>query len=348
MFGPGFDSLQLHLAGQLYIFEELSLFIYSGSCVINTLIMSKIITITFSPCIDKSTTVPALIPEKKLKCTAPKLEPGGGGINVARAIKKLGGEAIAIFPSGGYTGKFFNHLLEKEKVPSVIIESANETRENIIVLDDSTNDQYRFGMPGTELTGQECKKCLQAVEEMSDVEFIIASGSLPPGVPLNIYAQLARIAKSRKAKFIVDTSGEPLKYAADEGVYLLKPNLGELSSLVGKNELKPGEIRDIAREIIAKGNCTVMVISMGAAGAMLVTHEQAEVFTPPPVMRKSTVGAGDSMVAGIVHYLSQGKTLSEAVQYGVACGPAATLNPGTELGKIEDADRLYDQVKKVL
>ncbi|MBK8520211.1 MAG: 1-phosphofructokinase family hexose kinase [Chitinophagaceae bacterium] len=307
--------------------------------------MPAIITITFSPCIDKSTAVPALVPEKKLVCAAPKLEPGGGGINIARAIKKLGGAATAIFPSGGYTGKYFNHLLEAENIDSVIIETRNETRENIIVVDQANNNQYRFGMPGTELAATEWKKCLQAVEEMSDVEFIIASGSLPPGVPDNIYALLAKIAKIKKAKFIVDTSGDALKQAVAEGVYLLKPNLGELSYLAGKKELQVNEVKNIAREIMAKGGCEVMVVSMGAAGAMLVTGEIAEICTPPVVERKSTVGAGDSMVAGIVFYLAQGKSLLQAVQYGVACGTAATLNAGTELCKKEDADRLYQQVQ---
>ena len=307
--------------------------------------MPSIITITFSPCIDKSTAVPALVPEKKLICTSPKLEPGGGGINIARAIKKLGGAATAIFPSGGYTGKYFNHLLEKEHINAVIIETANETRENIIVVDQANNNQYRFGMPGTELAETEWKKCLQAVEEISDVEFIIASGSLPPGVPDNIYALLAKIAKTKKAKFIVDTSGDALKQAIAEGVYMLKPNLGELSYLAGKKELQVDEVKNVAREIITKGECEVMVVSMGAAGAMLVTDEIAEIFTPPAVERKSTVGAGDSMVAGIVFYLALGKSLLQAVQYGVACGTAATLNAGTELCKKDDADRLFPLVQ---
>ncbi|HQW93472.1 MAG TPA: 1-phosphofructokinase family hexose kinase, partial [Ferruginibacter sp.] len=262
--------------------------------------MASIITITFSPCIDKSTSIPELIPEKKLRCAVPKLEPGGGGINVARAIQKLGGSAVAIFPSGGYTGKFFNHLMEKDNVPSVIIETGNETRENIIVLDDSTNNQYRFGMPGTRLTETEWQQCLQAVEAIKNAEFIIASGSLPPGVPLNIYAQLAKIAKNNHAKFIVDTSGEALQHAADEGVFMLKPNLGELSSLAGKTELQPDDIKDIAMGMIAAGKCEVMAISMGAAGAMLVTRDMHAIIKPPPAERKSTVGAGDSMVGGIV------------------------------------------------
>jgi 6-phosphofructokinase 2 len=308
--------------------------------------MSSIITITFSPCIDKSTSVPELIPDKKLKCSQPTLEPGGGGINVARAIKKLGGEAIAIFPSGGYTGKYFNHLLEKENVPSVIIETANETRENIIVLDESGNKQYRFGMPGTELKENEWKQFLKAVEETDAPEFIVASGSLPPGVPLNIYAQLAKIAKNKKAKFIVDTSGEALKEALEEGVYLLKPNLGELGYLAGKNNLHPWEAEDIAKRIIEKNKCEIIVVSMGADGALLVTDKITEMVMPPAVIRKSTVGAGDSMVAGIIFYLSTGKNIVEAVKYGVACGTAATINPGTELCRKEDVERLYKEITK--
>jgi 6-phosphofructokinase 2 len=307
--------------------------------------MPAITTITFSPCIDKSTSVPALIPEKKLKCAIPRLEPGGGGVNIARAIKKLGGEATAIFPSGGYTGKYFNHLLEQENIDVVIIETANETRENIIVLDEATNNQYRFGMPGTTLTEKEWKKCLQAVEDIPDAGFIIASGSLPPGVPDDIYAALAKIAKTKQARFIVDTSGLALKQAAEEGVYMLKPNLGELSSLSGKAEIQTSEVKSIAQAIIAKGSCEVMVVSMGAAGAMLVTAELAETFIPPAVARKSTVGAGDSMVAGIVYYLAQGKSLLQAVQYGVACGTAATLNAGTELCRKADADRLFSLIQ---
>ena len=276
---------------------------------------------------------------------APKLEPGGGGINVARAIKKLGGEAIAIFPSGGYTGKYFNHLLEQESIHSVIIETQNETRENIIVMDESENFQYRFGMPGTHLTGDEWNKCLQAVIEINHISFIIASGSLPPGVPNNIYARLSKISKSKKAKFIVDTSGEALTEAVEEGVYLLKPNLGELCMLSGKAELLQHEIIATAKEIIARGKCEVMIVSMGKAGAMLVTKDVAELITPPPVIRKSTVGAGDSMVAGIVYFLSEGKNILEAAKYGVACGTAATMNTGTELCNKKDVEHLYKSMR---
>lgn len=307
--------------------------------------MPKIITLTFSPCIDKTTSVPELIAEKKLKCSPPTLEPGGGGINVARAIKRLGGEAIAVYPAGGYTGKYFNSLLEKENVPAIIIETRNETRENIIVVDESKNQQYRFGMPGTELQEDEWQKCLSAIEKEGDTEFIVASGSLPPGVPLEIYARLAVIAKMKNAKLIVDTSGEALKHAAHEGVYLLKPNLGELASLVGVERIEINEIAKFARDLIQKGSCEVIVVSMGEKGAMLITKKETHHVVPPKVERKSTVGAGDSMVAGLVMALSKNLSFKEVLKYAVACGTAATMNPGTELCRKEDVDKLIQKIK---
>jgi 6-phosphofructokinase 2 len=307
--------------------------------------MASIITITFSPCIDKSATVPALISEKKLKCSSPKLEPGGGGINVARAIKKLGGTAITVYPAGGYTGMFFNQLIAGENIPAIIIETKNETRENIIILDESQNKQYRFGMPGAPIEKEEWQHLLEAVEEMDDVAFIVASGSLPPGVPEDIFARIATIANKKKAKLIIDTSGKPLQYAMKEGVYLLKPNLGELAKLVNKDHLEENEVGKYARELIGHGKVETIVVSMGASGALLVTDKIEKFIKAPPAERKSTVGAGDSMVAGIVLMLSQGKSLEEAAQYGVACGTAATLKPGTELCSLEDADRFFEQIQ---
>ncbi|MGZ5219049.1 MAG: 1-phosphofructokinase family hexose kinase [Chitinophagaceae bacterium] len=306
--------------------------------------MPSIVTITFSPCIDKSTAVSSLIPEKKLSCKPPKLEPGGGGINVARAIKKLGGNATAIFPSGGYTGKYFNHLMEEEEVPSIIIETANETRENIIVLDEASNNQYRFGMPGTGLSESEWKKCLSAVEQIDNAEFIIASGSLPPGVPTDIYGRLAKIAKAKNARYVVDTSGEALQAAAGEGVYLLKPNLGELSTLAGTGKIDVNKVEEIAKKVILEKKCAIIVVSLGAAGAALITSTETYKATPPKVHQKSTVGAGDSMVAGIVYGLGLGMNLEQSLRYGVACGTAATMNPGTELCSKKDADFLYTLV----
>ena len=309
--------------------------------------MPVIITITFNPCIDKSTSVAALIPEKKLKCTPPKFEPGGGGINVARAIKKLGGEATAIYPAGGYTGKFFTQLLKQEGINTIEIETVNHTRENLIVLDDSTNQQYRFGMPGQMQHEKEWQQCLNVIEEIKDIAFIVASGSLAPGVPPDIFGRIAEIAKRKKVKFVVDTSGEALKQVAAKGVYLLKPNLGELASLVGEKEIELENVDIIARKIIYNGGAEVIVVSMGAGGAKLITKDESYHILAPPVKRKSTVGAGDSMVAGIVLGLERNKSVPEAVRYGVACGTAAIMNPGTELCKLEDVERMYALISSV-
>jgi 6-phosphofructokinase 2 len=307
--------------------------------------MPSIVTLTFSPCIDKSTSVDQLLPEKKLRCAKPKLDPGGGGVNVARAIHQLGGEALAVFPSGGYTGKHFNALLEQEGVPCYIVQSKNETRENIIVVDESNGKQYRFGMPGTELSKSEWQECLDAIEKREDLEFIVASGSLPPGVPLDIYAKLAVIAKKKNAKLIVDTSGEALRHAATEGVYLLKPNLGELASLMGLERIDEKELESFGKQFINSGHCEILVVSLGAAGAILVSADGVYRAAPPKVEAKSVVGAGDSMVAGMVLALSRKMELKDVLEFGIACGTAATINPGTDLCSPEDVKMLLKRMK---
>ena len=307
----------------------------------------KIITITFSPCIDKTTSVQDFIPEKKLRCATPVYEAGGGGINVSRALGKLGGNSIAIYPSGGCTGALFDRLLAKDKVQSKVVRAINETRENFIVVEESSGEQYRFGIPGSPLTEEEWKELISKIEEENEVDYIVASGSLPPGVPLDIYGKIAAIAKNKKAKLVVDTSGEALRNAINEGVYLVKPNLNELGQLSGKPVASASQIIEAAQQIINEKKCSVVVVSMGGAGAVFVTENHAEKIPGPKVDLKSTVGAGDSMVAGIVLYLSKGTDIYEAVQYGLACGTAATMNPGTELCKKEDADRLFKQIKEM-
>lgn len=307
--------------------------------------MPGIISITFSPCIDKSTCVEELIPEKKLACAAPVLEPGGGGINVARAIRKLGGTATAIYPSGGYTGKFLDSLMRKEEVPAIVIETISETRENIIVFESGKKRQYRFGMPGSVLLQNEWQSCLQAVEEQKEASFIVASGSLPPGVPVDVFAMLAKIARKNNAKLVVDTKGAALQHAVSQGVYLIKPNLGELCSLAGIEKTNDVDAVAVSKKLIASVDCSIIVVSLGPGGALLVTKNNTYHVAAPSVEVKSTVGAGDSMVAGIVYSLYNGDSIKQALQYGVACGTAATLHSGTELCRRSDADKLYDVIR---
>jgi 6-phosphofructokinase 2 len=304
-----------------------------------------IVTVTMNPAVDKSTTVDKLIPEKKLRCTELIVEAGGGGINVSKAIKELGGSSQAIFTAGGGNGQLLQQIMANMQINSSIIGVKADTRENFTATEQLTNTQYRFVMPGGRLSPGEIERCLQAVSSLKPFpSIIIASGSLPPGAPDNFFARLASISRSGGAKFIVDTSGIPLQLAAREGVYLLKPNLAELCSLAGKESLQLDEVMIAAREIVKKGTCEVLVVSMGAAGAMLFTKDTFENIPAPIVKKLSTVGAGDSMVAGMVWMLMQNKPIAEVVRFGIACGTAATMNAGTKLFNRSDAIRLYNSI----
>lgn len=308
--------------------------------------MAAILTVTVNPCIDISAKVPALIPDKKLKCTEMKKEPGGGGINVSRVIKRLGGETRALYLAGGYSGDFFTSMLRAEGVDTRAVPTVNETRENFIVAEESTSRQYRFGMPGPLISEAEWQQCLREIEEGSTAPFIVASGSLTGGIPTDFFARLSAIARRKNACFILDTSGEPLTAALREGVYMLKPNLGELSHITGVDYLAPDAVVEAARSVIARGQCEVMVVSMAAQGAWLVTASFAEHLKAPAVQVKSTVGAGDSMVAGMVWSLAAGHDLKVAFRYGIACGSATTMKEGTALCQPADVQDLFGILAK--
>ncbi|HEY9000736.1 MAG TPA: 1-phosphofructokinase family hexose kinase [Mucilaginibacter sp.] len=308
--------------------------------------MAAIITITFNPALDKSVTVPELISEKKLKCSQPVYEPGGGGINVARAIKKLGGDPTAIFLAGGFAGDKISELLADDGIRDKRINIAGNSRENLIVADLATSRQYLFDMPGPAIKPREWRACLNALVWADLVQFIVVSGSIPPGLPDDIFKRLAFVAEKKKARLIVDTSGQALRQAAESGVYMIKPNLKELASLVGADSLTPDTAIDAAKKLIDHGKCQAIVVSMGARGALLVTEQSMVDVSQPSVNVKSTVGAGDSLVAGIVYSLSQNYSLEDAVRFGVACGSAATMNPGTELCSKADAERIYAAIRQ--
>ena len=304
-----------------------------------------IVTITMNPAIDKSTSVEALLPEKKLRCDEVIREAGGGGINVSRAIKKLGGESLCIFPSGGVNGKLLEEFLTRLEINYKSVSIKDETRESFTVNEHKTHAQYRFVLPGPTLSVEETAACIKLIEQLDPApEFIIASGSLPPGVPDDFFRSLAAMSKSLGAKCIIDTSGAPLKSAADEGVYLLKPNLSELCSLANTSHLEMKEVDDAAMSVINKGNCEAMVVSLGPSGALLVTADGYEHIPAPTVKKNTTVGAGDSMVAGMVYKLAQKRPLLEVARFGVACGTAATMTAGTKLFNVEDVHRLYDWI----
>ncbi|MBK8965863.1 MAG: 1-phosphofructokinase family hexose kinase [Lewinellaceae bacterium] len=303
----------------------------------------NIVTLTLNPALDKSTTIERLVPEQKLRCSAIQFDAGGGGINVSKGIRKLGGMSTAVFPAGGNNGRRLLDILAAAGVQTQTVEIPGETRENMSVTETSTALQYRFTMPGLTLNEEQANACLDLVRRLRP-DILIASGSLPPGLPVTFYEKVAAFSKSINAKFVLDTSGAALQAAADEGLYLLKPNLAELSALAGVPELEINQVDDAALGIIHQGKCEVVVVSLGAQGALLVTRDGFEHIPAPTVKKRSTVGAGDSMVAGMIWALGEGKPLREMAQIGVACGTAATLNPGTELFRPEDVWRLHQWI----
>lgn len=306
----------------------------------------KIATLTISPALDKSTSIDKLQAEKKLRCEEPSYEPGGGGINVSRAIKILEGESLTIYAAGGPEGDRIEELLEKEGLDQQRIKIKKPTRENLLVVETSTNNHYRLGMPGTELSESELQQCLDAVRNLpEEVEYLVASGSLPPGAPVDFYGQVAKIAREKNIKCVIDTSGKAMLKAVEAGVYIIKPNLSELSALAGKETISGTEQEDIARKIIEEGRADILIVSLGARGAMLVTKDTLEYVVPPTVKQSSTVGAGDTMVAGVILSLSRGEDIHDALRWGVAAGTAATMTPGTELCRKNDVQQIFEWIK---
>lgn len=306
--------------------------------------MSDIVTITLNPAVDKSSSIDRLIAERKLRCSSPKFEPGGGGINVSRAIRKLGGASTALYLSGGPPGQILTDLLKDEGVDFHSVPTSDWTRENLIVLEKDTGLQYRFGMPGPSVKPAEWNLVLEILAALDPPPaFIVASGSVPPGVPDDIYARIARKTNSR---LIVDTSGAALLQTLQENVYLLKPNLAELAAMEGQTLEDEAHVEAAALKLIASRHCEVVVVSLGAAGALLTTADGHTRIHAPTVPIQSKVGAGDSMVAGLVLGLAKGFSIVEATRFAVAAGTAAVMSPGTELCRLEDAERLYSYLQE--
>ena len=303
-----------------------------------------IVTLTVNPALDKSTHFKGLVPEQKIRCDVPRFDAGGGGINVSKAIARLDGISKAIFTSGGPTGNMLKELIEKEKIPFETIEIHSWSRESFVAVDDNTNLQYRFGFKGAEINASEKDQIIQTIQKL-DANYLVVSGSLNDGLPSDFYKQIAEITKKRNLKLIVDAYGDALKNVLEAGVFMIKPNVGELAKLVGVERLEMEEVNQAAKQIIAKGGAEIVVVSLGPQGAVLVTKDAYEFVPAPNVVKRSTVGAGDSMVGGMVWALSQNKTLKEVIRWGVACGSAATMNEGTQLFKKDDAQRLFDWLK---
>ena len=306
------------------------------------LAMKEILTLTLNPTIDLSSSVENVFPEHKLRCGPACNEPGGGGLNVARAIHKLGGEARALHFCGGPTGNILRALLDAEQIEHEAIAIEGWTRQSVTILENATGQQYRFVMPGPTFTDAEWRYALERVAKMTTLpDLVVASGSLPPGVPEDFYGQLARSVHERGGRFILDSSGPALAAAVHAGVFLIKPSLRELRSFVGDTLAHETDQEKAAIRIVESGGAQNVVVSLGAAGVLFASSAGCERMRSPAVPIRSKVGAGDSMVAGLTLGLARNYSLRDAVRFGIAAGAAAVMNPGTQLCRREDAERLF-------
>jgi 6-phosphofructokinase 2 len=308
--------------------------------------MTQIVTLNMNPAIDISNSVDKVVTTHKLRCSEENTQPGGGGINISRVVRRLGTSTTAIYPCGGFTGQILTRLLENESVQSEGIAIEQETRECFTVHETSSGKDFRFLLPGPTLSLAEQHACADALDQQgAAARFLVASGSLPPGVPDDFYAHLAQRAKARSQHFVLDTSGPALRAALEIGVYLFKPSLRELEELLGQTLTTEAQWQEAAQEIVGRGQAEIVALSLGEDGALLVTAKQSFRAPAVPVKVVSTVGAGDNFVAGILWGLCNHHALAQSFGYGMASAAAAVMNVDSNLCAPADLHRLYEQVR---
>lgn len=302
----------------------------------------QIVTLTMNPALDITSDADFVRPTDKIRCTGTRYDPGGGGINVARVAHVLGAGVSAVFVAGGPSGNLVTQLVRDAGVSLRQVGIAGSTRESFTVNERSTAKQYRFVLQGPEVTSQEQARCLEVLRAMAaSAQFVVASGSLPPGVPPDWYQRVADLCGDIGARLILDTSGGGLTHVRS-GVFLLKPSLRELRECTGQ-ELKAEAAQvSAAEELIDRGVARSVLVSLGADGALLVTPTGNWRFTALRVPAGSGVGAGDAMVAATTVGLVRGWSMTDSVRYGIAAGAAMLLTPGTATCGRPEVERFFE------
>lgn len=305
---------------------------------------SRIVTLTMNPALDVTADAERVLPTDKNRCCAERYDAGGGGVNVARFAHALGVNVSALLTAGGPIGTRLVELLDAAGVPNTVVAVRGATRQSFTVNETSTGRQYRFVLPGPALTADEQSGCLDELGTVAaGADFVVASGSLPPGVPADFYQRVADICRERGARLILDTSGGGLQHITS-GVFVLKPSVRELRECVAQPLVTGAEQTRAARELIDRGVAEIIVVSLGADGALLVTKERSSHFASVSVPAVSGVGTGDAMVAGMVVGLSRGWDMDAVVRYGIAAATAKLQTPGTSAFEEDDVDRYVRRV----
>ena len=304
---------------------------------------SRIITLTLNPAVDLACEADTIVHTRKVRTTTEQFDPGGGGINVARVVRELGGEALAIVLAGGGSGRFLEELLERESVECLTIPVKGLTRISVTVHELSTGREYRLVPEGPPISASEWNMVLDTLGRLEG-EWLVASGSLPRGAPEDAYAQIARLCGRRGQHFVLDTSGAALRAALGSGVTLIKPSLSEMEGLVGRTLSDPREQDHEAMALVRSGGVEILAMSLGPAGAILATRDGILRMHAPEVPVRSAVGAGDSFVAAMTFGLASGMRPQEAFARGIAAGSAAVMRYGTAHPQRSDIEELYRRI----
>jgi 1-phosphofructokinase family hexose kinase len=303
----------------------------------------RITTVTLNPAVDIAVTVERLILGGTNRCRLDSVDPGGKGLNASRVIRRLGRETLALGFVGGATGQMIRSRLDAEGVPHIFDEVDELTRLNTMVYELATGQRTRIYLPGARVDRAALARLRERLAAVQPGAFVILAGSVPPGLSHDVYRDLVGWLGARGIRTVVDTSGAALAAVLDARPTLIKPNANEVMDLLGRTLANDADVVAAASELSQRGAENV-VISQGAAGAIAVGPEGVWKAVPPSVVARSTVGSGDSMVAGLTIALTEGTDIVEALRLGTAAGAATAIIPGTQLCHPDDVARFLPEV----
>ncbi len=311
--------------------------------------MKKILTVTLNPAVDISADVDQLLPDRKLRCRAPHIDPGGGGVNVSRAIKILGGETTAFAAVGGPTGELLMRLLSEEGVKLVDFSIYGITRQSFSVLEAKTAKQYRFVLPGPEWSADMGSAAMKTIcEEAANQDYIVISGSFPPGLPDDYAVLLVTALQKTSARIILDTSGPALsailRMDAPE-LYCIRFNRIDAQASASYELSNAKETTRFAQDLIDQKKAKIIIVTQGANGAICASNRGSFQIVPPKVKTLSAVGAGDSFMAGLTFGMAKGFPLKKACGYAVAAATSAVTTPATSLCRRDDTERYFKMIE---
>lgn len=304
----------------------------------------RIISVCLNPTIDITSETDSVYPVSKVRTHAERMSPGGGGVNVARVLSAFGVPCELVYLSGGATGTMLDSELVRDGINTRCFRNASPTRIAFTVLQTSNQQEYRFVPEGPVISGDAYSQLLSYLSSvpLSDEDIVVASGSLPRGVPDEAYASIAELVHARHARLILDSSGFGLSRALDarQAIFLIKPSFNELQKLAG-SKLDELEAQQYAQQLVSEGRSHNVVVSLGSHGAVLINERQTTRLPAYLVKVQSAVGAGDSVVGAMVYYLACGHDVESAFRYGLAAGAAAVMTSGDQLCQPKEVERLY-------